>query len=301
MKHSTAWRGIFVIAVTPFDEHLALDEASLRRGIEYCIEAGAQGVVGPANASEFATLSDAEKMRWIQVVQETAGDHIPFVAATSGLHARGAVEFSTWAAAQGVAGLMAMPPYVLHPDAAGCHAYYRQLAQAVSIPIILQNFMGPVGTPMTPELVGRICRELEWVRYVKEETLPEPRQISATRAATGDSCLGVFGGMGGVYLLDEFRRGACGNMPACQIAHQHVELWRLLEEGHAAKARTLFNRILPLISFERMHGVAAYKEVMRRRGLFATARSRMPNAYLDPMDLAELDAILDGIEPSLVT
>lgn len=294
------WRGIFVIVVTPFDEDLNVDEASLRQEIEYCIDAGVHGLVGPANASEFGTMSDAEKQDWIRIVADTCRGRVPFVAATSGLHANAAVDFSVWAARQGADGIMAMPPYLLHPDAEGCHAYYRQLARHISIPIVIQNYMGPIGTPMSPALVGRLCRELDAVQYIKEETLPEPRQITAVREAAGSACRGVFGGQGGVYLLDEYRRGACGNMPACQMAHQHVQLWSLLEAGRAAEARRVYNRMLPLIMFERLHGVAAYKEMLYRRGVFRTTGSRMPRASLDEWDLAELDALLAEVEPALV-
>ncbi len=300
MNTQAPWRGIFVIVVTPFDNDLNLDEASLRREVEYCLDAGVQGLVGPANASEFGTLSDAEKETWMQIVLDACGDRVPFIATTSGLHANVAAAFSRWAEGQGADGIMAVPPYLLHPDAAGCYAYYQQLSTAVTIPIVLQNCLGPVGTPMSAVQVGHICRELAMVQYVKEETWPEPRQLSATLEAAGDSCRGVFGGQGGIFLLDEYRRGACGNMPACQIAHQHVRLWNLLEAGREQEARALFNQILPLIAFERLHGVAVYKEVLQRRDVFRTAHCRMPRYFLDEQDRVELDAILEGIEPALV-
>jgi len=54
----TQWRGIFPIVVTPFTQTYELDEDGLRRVVRFCIEAGARGLVGPANASEFSTLSD---------------------------------------------------------------------------------------------------------------------------------------------------------------------------------------------------------------------------------------------------
>lgn len=293
------WRGIFVILVTPFDAELELDTASLRAEVEYCLEAGVHGLVGPANASEFGTLSDAEKELWIRTVAQACQGRVPFVAATSGLHANVAAAFAAWAAEQGADGIMAMPPYLLHPDADGCRAYYQRLAAASARPIVVQNYMGPVGTPMPSALVGQLCRELAAVQYVKEETWPEPRQLTATLDAAGAACRGVFGGQGGLYLLDEYRRGACGNMPACQLARQHVELWTLLERGDARAARALYNRMLPLLMFERLHGVAAYKEILHRRGVFRTTRSRMPNAYLDALDLAELDAVLALAEPAL--
>ena len=271
---SQPWRGIFVIVVTPFTASYELDEESLRREVRFCIENGAQGLVGPANASEFATFSDDERRRWLEIVVTESAGQIPVIATTTSGHALPAVEISKFAQEIGADGIMSMPPHVLHPDAEGCYAYYAALSHALEIPIFVQNFIGPVGTPMSSELVARMCRELPNVDYIKEETLPEPRMISKTMAAAGDACKGVFGGQGGVYLLDEFRRGAVGNMPACQATDVHVKIWQMLEAGDEAGARTLFNQLLPLINFERMHGVAVYKEVLKRRGVFATDSPR---------------------------
>jgi 4-hydroxy-tetrahydrodipicolinate synthase len=294
---SQPWRGIFVIVVTPFTDTYELDEASLRKEIRFCVESGARGLVGPANASEFATLSDEERRRWIEIVVSEAGGQIPVVAATTSGHALPAVALSRYAQQIGAGGVMAMPPHVLHPDAEGCYAYYRALSDALQIPICVQNYYGPVGTPMNAALLARMCRELPRVAYIKEETLPEPRQIAATLAAAGDACAGVFGGQGGIYMIEEYNRGACGNMPACQAADVLAHIWGLLEAGDQAGARNLFNQLLPLINYERMHGVASYKEVLYRRGVFATTRSRAPGAWLDDADRAELDAILANVEP----
>lgn len=294
---SSPWRGIFVILVTPFTESFELDEASLRKQVRFCIDAGAHGLVGPANASEFATLSDDERKRWLDiVVGETAGA-VPVVAATTSGHALPAVELSRYAQQIGADGIMAMPPHVLHPDAEGCYAYYNAIAAAVNIPICIQNYLPPLGTPMTAALLARMCRELPGIDYIKEETLPEPRQISATVAAAKDVCKGIFGGQGGIYMLDEYRRGAIGNMPACQTTDIQVDIWERLEAGDEPGARTLFNQLLPLINYERLYGVAVYKEVLYRRGVFATRVSRQPGAMLDAEDRLEVDAIMAGVEP----
>lgn len=291
------WRGIFVIVVTPFTEGYELDEDSLRKEVRFCIEAGAHGLVGPANASEFPLLSDDERRRWLEIVISEAGGQIPVIAATTSGHTLPAVVLSRFAQQVGADGIMAMPPHIVHTDAAGCYDYYKALSEAVEIPICIQNYIGPVGTPMSAALLARMCRELAHVEYIKEETLPEPRQISATIAAAGDACKGVFGGQGGIYLLDEYRRGCVGNMPACQATDVQVALWNRLEAGDETGARRLFNQLLPLINYERLYGVAVYKEILYRRGVFATTVSRYPGAALDEQDCAELDAIMRDVEP----
>lgn len=292
-----SWRGIFPIVVTPFTENYDLDEAGLRKLVRFCIDGGATGLVGPANASEFAMLDDDERKRWIEIVAHEAGGQIPVIATTTCGHAIPAAALSKFSQDVGADGVMLMPPHIIHPDADGCYAYYQAISDAIDIPIMIQNFIGPVGTPMSTELVARMCREIEQVEYIKEETYPASRAVLATIQAAGDDCKGVFGGQGGVYMLDDYRRGAIGNMPACQSIEVHVAIWDKLEAGDETGARSLFNRLLPLINYERQYGVAVYKEVLVRRGIIESTACRLPNAHLSDYDKVELDAILRNVEP----
>jgi len=291
-----SWRGIFPIIVTPFTEGYELDEESLCKQIRFCMEAGARGLVGPANASEFGTLSDNERKRWVEIVVSEAGKQVPVIATATAVHWLPALEFACHAQRVGADGLMAMPPHVLHPDEAGCYDFYQKLSEAVSLPIIIQNYIGPLGTPMSPSLVSRMCQELENVQYIKEETLPSSRRISETILAAGEFCRGVFGGQGGIYLLDEFNRGAAGNMPASQVTDVLVKIWTLLEAGKISGARQVFNQLLPLLNYERQYGVALYKEMLFRRAIFRTTVCRAPGNSLQDEDRAELDAILVNVE-----
>ena len=213
---SWPWRGIFVIAATPYTESYELDEESLRHVVRFCLEAGAHGLVGPAFASEFTVLSDEERRRFIEIVVHEVGGQVPVIAATHAVHTVPAIAASCHAQSVGADGIMNLPPYVVHLTPEACYEHYAALSAAVEIPIIVQNMIGPIGTPMGHELLARMCRELDSVLYVKEETLPEPRRIARTITAAGEACLGVFGGRGGSCLLDEHARGAspsamCGN------------------------------------------------------------------------------------------
>ncbi len=74
------WRGVFTIPVTPFHEDGSIDWASLRSCVEFCIEAGAHGIVMPVNASEFFTLTDDERDEVVRVGVEVTDGAVPFVA-----------------------------------------------------------------------------------------------------------------------------------------------------------------------------------------------------------------------------
>lgn len=294
---SQSWKGIFAIVLTPFKEDGELDEEDLRRLVRFTIEAGASGLVGPANASEFSTLSDAERRRWLEVAIGEAAGQVPVVAAITSGHARPAIELGRFAQDLGAGGVMAMPPPILHLNAEGCYRYFEALAVALSIPICIQNFNAPAGTPMSADLLARMCRELPNVEYIKEETAPEPRQVGATLRAAGSDCKGVMGGQGGIYLLDEHRRGTVGNMPGCHTTDVLVDIWNLLERGERDRARKHFNQLLPLMMYERLYGVAVYKEIMHRRGVIKSTQRRAPGSPLDDADRFELEEILKGVEP----
>jgi 4-hydroxy-tetrahydrodipicolinate synthase len=293
-------RGVYVILCTPFDEDGALDEESLRRQIRFCLDVGVHGIVGPANASEFWTLTDEERRRFARIMVEEVAGRVPTVVGVTAGSAQAAVELARHAQELGASAVMAMPPYARPVPPAVIWDYYRALAGAVEIPIFIQNHDAPLGTRLEPEFIARLVDKIDHAWYVKEETLPPGRAISALLERTGPRLQGVMGGIGGRYLLDEYRRGACGTMPACQVADVHVRIWEALEAGDERAARDLHARLLPLLNYEALHGVAMYKEVLRRRGVIRTnyLRSAAGNP-LDAFDLRELDVLLADLAPLL--
>jgi 4-hydroxy-tetrahydrodipicolinate synthase len=287
------WRGVFAIPPTPFTETGALDLDSLRREVEFCVAAGAHGVVAPVNASEFWTLTDDERKAVAETIVQAAAGQIPAVIGVAGGAAEGAVMFAKHAQEVGADAVIAMPPYVRVASPAAVYDYYQKLSAAIEIPIFIQNHDAPAGTRLSPEFVARLINELPHVEYVKEETYPPGHAISAELRLAGPRLKGVMGGIAGRYLIDEYRRGACGTMPACEAADIHAQLWDALEAHEDSKAREIFNRLLPLLNIESMYGAALYKEVLRRRGVIATTylRSHAGNP-LDESDQQEVTAIL---------
>lgn len=285
------WRGIFTIPCTPFLEGGALDLESLRREVAFCVEAGAHGLVAPVNASEFWTLSDVERAQVAETVVQTAAGRLPVVIGVAGGSAAAAVEFAKQAEGSGADAVIAMPPYVRIAPPNALYDYYAALSCAVRVPIFIQNHDAPAGTRMPPEFVARLVNELEHVEYVKEETFPANHAIEAELRLCGPRLKGVMGGIAGRYLMDEYRRGACGTMPACEATDLHVQVWNALDGGEPRRARDLFNRLLPLLNYESLlPGV--YKAILKRRGVITSdyLRSHAGNP-LDRSDHEELTAI----------
>jgi len=162
------------------------------------------------------------------------------------------------------------------------------------LPIILQNALPPLGPALSTEAVADIVRSVPRIRYVKEETLPCGQRISSLLAEkTG--LVGVFGGAGGRFVLDELARGALGSMPACEFTAFHVEIYERFRSGKKAEARRLFNRLLPLLNFESVFRTTATKYILHDMGVIESRRYRDHNPDLDESDRAELSLILEDM------
>jgi len=181
-------------------------------------------------------------------------------------------------------------------SAAVIAAYYRAIAEAAERPVFIQNYGPPLGTDMAPSFVLQLCREIEHVQYVKEETVPSTLRLSAILQGNDGSCRGVFGGAGGRYLLEEHRRGVSGNMPGCHVTDVVVALWNALEAGDRPGALAIYQAMAPLFFFEQQLS-GCYKEVLYRRGVIDCPLKRNGPMPLDAVASTYLDEILDALAP----
>jgi dihydrodipicolinate synthase/N-acetylneuraminate lyase len=294
---AAGFRGVYTIPVTPFDQRGELDEESLKHEVDWCVRAGAHGIVAPVNASEAPALTDDERQRVTRLVVESTAGRIPVVIGVSGVSLQASMLYTRWARESGADAIIAMPPYGVRlntPDS--IFSFYQRIADAADqLPVFVQNWSGPVGTPMGGQLVVRLLSEIPNVSYLKEETLNASQVTTEVIEQSSGTCKGVMGGIGGRYLLDEYRRGACGTMPACQTTDVHVAIWNKLDSGDFEGGRLLFNRLLPLLNMEAHYALSVYKEVLKRRGVISHTTTRGGGVPLDAYDHKELDAILNSV------
>ncbi|MCJ7822683.1 MAG: dihydrodipicolinate synthase family protein, partial [Armatimonadetes bacterium] len=237
-----------------------------------------------------------------QIVVEQAQKRVPVVLSVTGGSQWAAVEMAQVAQDIGGDALMAMPPPLKPPHRDGMFEYYRALAEAARVPIIVQNCHPPLGTPMPPDLLARMVDELPHVDYVKEEADPCTHLMSRVAELVEDRAKlkGIFGGQAGRFFMNEAARDACGTMPACDIPDAHCALWAAFERGDLAETRRLYYRILPLLTMESLYPMTLYKEVLQRRGAIRTAVVRNPShAPLDEVDHRELDILLEELSDLL--
>src|SRR5688500_1653009 len=100
------FRGILPVLATAFTADGALDEAGCRAIVRYNLAAGAHGIVTLGHASEFASLSDRERERVIDLTIDEVGGRVPVIIGTAGTSTEVAILFARYARDAGADGLM---------------------------------------------------------------------------------------------------------------------------------------------------------------------------------------------------
>lgn len=291
--------GVFPVLPTPFAPDGTPDVAAFLRLADFALEAGADGVVFPGMASEVETLSAAERGALVAALGAHLGGRRRFVVGASHADPAEAAARAREGRAAGAAAAMVMAPPGNGQEAAKHIAWFAAFAAAApGMPVMLQNAPAPNGAGLAPETVAAIAAAVPAIRQVKEETLPCGQHVSRILAAAR-GLDGVMGGAGARFVLDELARGACGTMPALELADAHVALWRAWRRGDRAEARRIYNATLPLLAFQMVFRVRATKEVLRRRGLLLHTGARAAGPQPDAQDMAELDELVATARPAL--
>lgn len=287
------WHGIFPIPVTPFNSDGSVDNAGLQRQVEFCVTSGARGIVYPGVVSEFFTLSEAERRDANRAVVEAIDGRVPFVAGVAGTSAATANAHALDSASIGADGVMAVLPYVKHfydPDYDFVREYYKAIASA-ELPIVLQN--ARIGSVVGFEVLRRLLDDVPLIRYLKQETSPSTHAIGDALSAVGDQLAGVFAGLGGVYLVNELERGACGSMPAPPFVDVLSRAYDAYVAGDLDGTYALTRRLAPLFNLELLYNVSFIKRVLVIRGVIRDATCRVPAPVMDAIDIQEIESSLE--------
>jgi 4-hydroxy-tetrahydrodipicolinate synthase len=289
--------GIYNITPTPFKADGSLDEPSLRKLTEFTRGTGVNGMTILGVLGEADKLTERERERVTEVVIETAGDRFPICVGTTHAGTDGCIAYSRRAQELGARAVMVAPPKLARANEAALERHYLAVAEAIDIPVVVQDFPPSVGgILMSVDVIARIGAASPRCRYLKLEDEPSPMKVSQVRAANPD--IRVLGGLGGMMFLEELRHGAHGTMTGFGYPEILVDIYTRYTAGDIDGATGVFYKYLPLIRFENQPRInlAIRKHIYHRRGAIATPRARAPFAPVDAETLADLDDILRRLD-----
>jgi 4-hydroxy-tetrahydrodipicolinate synthase len=113
----------------------------------------------------------------------------------------------------------------------------------------------------------------------------------------------VFGGLGGVYFLEELQRGAVGTMTGFAFPEILVRIYAQFAAGDHKGAAATFDRYCPLIRYEFQPkiGLALRKHTYQKRGVIASSTIRAPGMRMDAVTARELEATVARVGLSLAS
>lgn len=290
-------RGTWYIVPTPFAADGALDLVSLGRLVEAVVGWGVDGLTVMGVMAEPGALTANERAAALKTVFDSAAGRLPIAIGCSGAALSTTLELVSQARRLGAcAAMVAAPPLFRNVDL--LPDYFRRVAEG-GLPIVIQDEPNATGV-LIPVSILLAAARASGSRTMKIEDPPTPAKIGRLLGAAPE--LDVFGGLGGVSALGELRRGACGTMTGFAYPEILRGVRLLVEAGALHDAGLMFDRYLPLIEFEAQQivGLAIRKEVLRRRGVLTTHRTRGLVANLDATTLEELDDLFErlGIVPA---
>ena len=130
--------GVISFPCTPFKKDLSLDLDGLRKNLRSLLKHPIAAIVAPAGTGEIHSLSPTEHLAVVRTTVEEVAGRVP-VLAGSGFNPPIAAELAKQSAAAGASGILAFPPYYPNPDDDGLIAYYRGIADATPLGLLIYS------------------------------------------------------------------------------------------------------------------------------------------------------------------
>ena len=178
------FQGSIVALVTPMREDGSLDEASLRRLVDWHVEQGTDGIVAVGTTGECPTLDEDEHCQVIARVVEFAAGRLPVIAGTGSNSTKEAISLTRRAKEVGADACLLVSPYYNKPTQEGLYLHHKLIAETVDIPQILYNVPGRTVCDLLPETAARLAR-IDNIVGIKEAT-GELARVSRIKQLCGE-------------------------------------------------------------------------------------------------------------------
>ena len=294
-------RGCYPILATPFLPDGEIDVNSVVRLVRHLKVCGFPGFTMFGLASEFYKLSDADRETLIEAAFDTKSpDQTAIVSVTAHSH-EVVVKQARRGEEAGAGALMLLPPLFLGPSEDDIRRHVLEVAEATSLPIMVQYAPAQTGVKMAAEPLLELNRQAPNVCYVKVESAPPGPLISAIAEGSSGEIKCLIG-YGGLQLVDGLRRGAVGVQPVSGVADYYPHILRAFEGGDLESAYALHADLLPLVNLL-MQAIEPLnrleKIILEKRGIIAHDYCRAASFEPDDLMLAELELFVGRIADGL--
>ena len=187
-------KGIIVPILTPVDQDENVDEARLRRQVDFVIDHGVHGILAFGSNGEFYMFQPEEMERALRIILDQTAHRVPVFFGMGMVNTKSCIILAKMAEQAGADGISVLQPMFLKPTEDELYAHFKAIANAVpDLPMLLYNNPGRVGYTMSGNLVERLAREVDNIVGIKDSS-GDMTQTEEFIRRTQDIDFKVFGG-----------------------------------------------------------------------------------------------------------
>lgn len=291
-------KGSSAIPFTPYLENGDIDIDALEKQIEFFCESRVGSICGPVNVSEFMVLTEEERRLMVEVPIKVAAGRTAIIANVASPNIKTSVQYTEFAEKMGADAVIAMPPYVGELDFDGAKKYFKAIAEATSLPVMVQN-MPFTNISLSTENIIELCEMAPNISWVKQEVPPAPVSVADLNAKKTDAVEGIMSGFGGLYSIQDYENGAIATIHAGEFADIMQRIWDLMDEGKMDEAKKLHAALTPGLLMEGIYTWQFCKYIMMKRGIFKNYIVRNRCKPVTQTMLREFDAMWEYIQTLL--
>ena len=285
------WKGVYPAITTKFTAEGNLDIPTFLKNIDFQIESGVAGIIIGGSLGESSTLSASEKLQLVNVLQPYR-EKIPVIMNIAESSTLRAIEAAGQAEKYGADGLMLLPPLLYKSDDKETVAYFKEIAAATSLPILLYNNPIDYKIQITLEMFDAL-KDVYNIEAVKESTR-DLTNITRMRNAFGDR----FKILGGVdtLCLEALMLGADGLVAGlvCAFPKETVVLYELAKAGKYKEAVQLYRWFMPLLELDIHPKLVQYIKLAEVCAGIGTEYVRAPRKTIKGNERERLLSLITG-------
>ncbi len=288
------WSGVFPALTTKFSEKDELDFTLFGKNLECQIDAGVNGIVLGGTLGEASVLTTSEKEALVRFTVEKVNDSIPVVLNIAEGSTKEAIQQVKFAEIWGAKGLMLLPPMRYKPDHRETVTYFKAIANATSLPIMVYNNPIDYKTEVTIAMFDEL-QSCQNIQAVKESTR-DVTNVTRMRNAFGkryNLLCGV-----DTLAMEELVLGADGWVAGlvCAFPHETTSIYNLVKAGKISEATALYRWFMPLLELDIHPKLVQYIKLAESLVGLGSEYVRPPRLVLEGQ---EREAIMNIIESAL--
>lgn len=296
-------KGVYIISATPFTEVGTLDFASTDRLVDFYLQSGVSGITILGMMGEAPKLDSQESQEFLSHYLNRVDGRVPVIVGVSGAGNDNMKKLTQQAMDAGAAGVMIAPQASVKTEEQ-LYRYYANIFSLLGedVPVCYQDYPLVTSVHISVPTLNRLIDDFPQLVMLKHEDWPGLNKISALRKSSETRRrISILVGNGGLFLPQELARGADGAMTGFAYPEMLVEVCDKFANGDATAAENIFDIYLPLVKHEQQpgYGLAVRKEVLRRRGVIQSAKTRAPGPSLTTEDHTDLDHLITRLEQKL--